>query len=408
MNKLLRNARRRVRSQLAIRSLLLSRHRRVTAGAKALATFAAVALVAFVAVVALSGVASAADLGGLAFGPLGMLGVMGLTLPRPLIQKLDPEVTPVGAATAEGVVGKFTLQRALLYRGIVLTGTYSDLVATADATSVLTYGVPIERIDVVAENGVVLHSVRPTDLVREKQTEAQQPLASMLVPPSAVAQGAQTGSFNIPLSFSLDNVKDGVDFMLPAWRFEQVQVLVYFQNCHSNLFVVGSSTGTVTVQTFSLNFMAVVDLPQSMIADPNKLIRDTSLLLRSYTEIVQAAAANAEYEIDCPRSADIERIYIMTEDANRSPVATILNAVSLVENGQVRRLSKVPAAALRAIGSEYQQATLPTGWHRIDFMRDSDTIQAALPATKLNSLKLVLDLAAVAGKVRVVFIRKAP
>lgn len=400
MRNFYRKACRRARQWAAIHAMLLSRQRRARNGARALVACAAVAAVAFALLVTFASPASAADLGG-ALAPLSILPfALGLTLPRPMIQRLDPKVGYNG----EGSVAVFELPRAMLYQGVVLSGNYTDTLSVA-ATSVKTYGVPIDRIDVVAENGITLHSIRPTDLVREKQTEAGQPLASMLVPPTVVTATANAGSHQIPLTFQLDDCRDGQDFMLPAWRFEQVQVLVYFTNTHANIYTGG--TGVVTYQSLSLSYRAVVDLPARMIADPNSIVRETELLLRSFKERDQAAVADQEFLIELPRSHDILRVYIITEDASRDPVATILNDVSLVENGQVRRLSKVPAAALRSIGSEWQQATLPTGWHVIDFTQPSDTHKAALEAGKLNSLDLLLNVAAVAGKVRAVVVRKA-
>lgn len=399
MRKFLRDARRRARAAAFVREVLTRRSKRHAAGARALFAFGAVALLALVAVAAFAGHASAQTLGGAFGAPL--LGMAGVLLPRPKIDRLDPKVGYGG----EGSVAVWELPRAMLYRGFVLHGKYTDTLSVA-ATSIKTFGVPIERIDVTAENGTVLHTVRPTDLVREMMVEGRYPLASMLVPPTVTTATANPGSFEIPLRFDLDDVKDGGDFMLPAWRFEQVQVLVYFTNTHANTYTGG--TGVVTFQELSLAYEVAIDLPDELIADPNYLIQNTSLLLRRFKEKAVAAVADAESVIECPRSADIERIYIITEDANRDPVATILNAVSLVENGQVRRLSRVPAATLRTTGSRQQAATMPVGWHVIDFTQPSDTIHAALPATELNSLDLVLDLAAVAGNVRAVFVMKAP
>lgn len=350
-------------------------------------------------VLALLGLTVLADL----FAP-GIGAALAITipgLPRPMFVKINPKTTPVGA-TLEGFVAAFEIPRALLYRGLTLDLTYTDTLSVA-ATTVKTFGVPIEKIEVVADNGNTLHSVRPTDLVREQMTEAGTPLAHMLVPPTVVTATANTGSAEIPIKFTLDNVPDGEDFMLPGWQFEQVQVLVYFTNTHANIYTGG--TGVVTVQRCTLAYEAVSDVPQAQLA---AVASRTELLLRSYKERVQAAAADTEFTIELPTSADIERIYIVTEDANRDPVATILNDVSLVQDGTVRRLDRVNAATLRTIGAERLQTTLPTGWHVIDFTKLAKTIKAALPATQFNSLDLVLNVAAVAGYVRAYIVRKAP
>lgn len=321
--------------------------------------------------------------------------------PRPMVVKLNPKTTPVGA-TLEGFVAAFEVPRALLYRGFTLDLTYTDTLSVV-ATSVKTFGVPIEKIEVVADNGNTLFSVRPTDIVREQMHRAGTPLAAMLVPPTVVTATANTGSAEIPLKFELDGVPDGENFNLAAWQFEQVQVLVYFTNTHANIYTGG--TGVVTVQRCTLAYEAVASLTQG---DMQRIAAGNEILLRSYKERTQAASADTEFTIELPTSADIERIYIVTEDANRDPVSTILNDVSLVQDGTVRWLDRVNAASLRTIGSERLQTTLPTGWHEIDFTKIAKTYRAALPATQFNSLDLVLNVAAVAGYVRAYIVRKAP
>lgn len=375
----------------------LLRERRTAA--RLMFAFCGLATLAFVAVMFVASDASALSV--LTGGGAPLLAVGALMLPRPLLEDLAPKQGYGG----EGSVAVFELKRGLLYRGIVLHGVGIDTLSVA-ATSVKTFGCPIDRIDVEAENGTVLHSVRPSDLVREKMMEARQPLASMLTPPTVVTATANGFSFDIPLSFQLDDVEDGADFLLPSWQYEQVQVKVYFTNTHANLYTGG--TGVVTMSELSLSCSAVVDLPRHLTANPAHLPEQLEVLLRSYKEQANPAAVNREYTLELPRTADIERIYIVQEDANRDPVNTLVSKVSLIENGVVRRVNKLPFNALRSMNSENQQATLPVGVAVIDFTRESNTIRAALPATKMNSLVLELETLAVAGTIRAYMVRRAP
>jgi hypothetical protein len=303
-----------------------------------------------------------------------------------------------GLAFSENATTEVRIPKGLLLQGLVLSGSYTDTLSVA-ATSAKTRGVPIKNVSIIADGGKVLMSARPQDLIREAEIFEQTALAAIAAPPTAVAIGAQTGTFDIPLFFAEPFANDGMVSALPTWLYDEIVLRVDWGG-HSQLYVGG--TGVVSIaagQSIQLTGLGVQD-DFNKLGDPYVWGRRLSRALRSYKEVAAPGAANTQFTIELPRTADVRSLVIVAEDANGVPVDTIINSATLELDNSVRLYNQVPYRMLRAENAKVFGVAMPPGVAILEFAEDRD-ISDILQATKLSALNLILDVNNPAGTIRV-------
>jgi hypothetical protein len=310
----------------------------------------------------------------------------------------------VGLAFVENATTEVKLAKGFLETGIILSGNYIATLTTG-ATAVREYAVPIKSISLIGDGGKTIAAVKPADLIAEALIYEQAPLSAILTKPAAFGIAAHPGSFAIRLSFEEPNASHGDVTMLPTWMYDELTLRVEWGSV-AEVFVLGAGVGSVAMAVAPSVVQDGVEDDFSGLGDPFAWGARLLRALRSYKEAVVTAVADTEHTIELPRTADYRSIVIVTEDANGEPVATILNKVTLLVNNNQRQLSKVPAAALRQDNATLFGVPMPTGYHVVEFAEDGDIIPPAiLPARQFTALDLVLDKAAVAGKIRAYFKR---
>jgi len=304
-----------------------------------------------------------------------------------------------GLEYSAGNTREVRLAKGFLEEGLMLSGTYTSTVTT-DATAVRAYAMPIQQIQLVADGGKVLHSVRPADLVIEQLIYEQAAVADMLTPPDTftIVGGPYSCAFQLLLPFREPFAREGRITNLPSWIYDELLLRVQWGD-HAQVFVGG--VGSTVMDTLSVVQAGIQD-DFSALGDPfvwgRKLLRS----LRSYREVASAAVADQQFTVELPRTADYRSIVIVTEDSDGEPVGTIVNSVTLEIDNTLRQYSLVPQATMRQDNGKIFGVSMPAGVQVLEFAEDEDIIPPnILEATKMTSLNLILDKAAIAGTIRV-------
>lgn len=288
------------------------------------------------------------------------------------------------------------LPRGYLERGLLITGAGLDTISVA-GSAVRARGTPIRRISLLADNGKVLHAVVPADLIREQEYYEQMALAALVSPPPAATVAAHAFSFAIPLPFTEPMAALGNMTALPTWIYQELTLVIDWGG-HAELVVGG--TGVVTMSAVGLTALGIEEDFSALGPDANAWGRKMGRAIRAYLQVAAPAAATSEFNIDIPRSSEIRSLTIITEDADGQPTNAILNAATLLLNNSRMQIARKSAAAIRADNAKVFGISPPTGVYVLEFAEDRD-ISDVLVATALADLKLILDVTAVAGTIRV-------
>lgn len=302
-----------------------------------------------------------------------------------------------GLTFAENATREVRLNKGFLEEGLLISAKYTDTISVA-ATSVRAFPIPIKQIQLVADGGKVLHSVRPGDLAREAQIYEQSALAPIITPPPAVGVGAQAGEFNLFLPFKEPFAAEGAITNLPTWIFDELLLKIEWGG-HAEVMVGG--TGVITVQQLDVVQVGVQD-DFSALGDPFVWGRQLLRSIRSFKEEVVTAVADQNFTIELPRTTDFRSIVLVTLDANLEPINTIINRVTLEIDSTLRQVSRVPYNSIRSDNAKLFGVALPNGVSILEFAEDQDIVPPnILEATKMSKLDLIIDKAAVAGTIRV-------
>lgn len=307
-----------------------------------------------------------------------------------------------GLTFAENDTRRVKIPSGMLLESLVLSIGFTDTISSA-ATAARTYGVPIKKISLIVDGGKVLHSWRPSDLVREAQIYEQSALADLIAPPTALTAAAHTGTADIPLLFKEPFSNAGAATNLPTWLYDEVILEVEWGG-HAECYQGGA--GTVTIgSTQSVDVTAIgVTQDFSSLGDPYTWARKLGRTLRGYKEVDAPESADSEFIVELPRTADFRSILIVTEDANGHAANTIVNAVTLQVDNNLNQFNRVPARMLRADNAKVFGVSMPTGTHVLEFAEDMD-ISNILEATRMTALNLILDVTSTAGTIRVAYKR---
>jgi hypothetical protein len=309
-----------------------------------------------------------------------------------------------GLVFSENNTTEVRLPKGMLLSELLLSGSYTDTIAGASATAAKTYGAPIKTISLVADGGKVLHTARPADLIREGQIYEQCFITDINAPPTVLTVGAQTGSFDIPLPFVEPFANQGYTTALPTFIYDELILRVEWGS-HAQIYQPGASTGIVTIAaTQSINVTGIAMQENFVpLGDPFVWGRKLSRSLRSFKEVALPGAAQTNFTIDLPRTADIRSLLITFEDANSQPSDALCNFVTLEVDNNLRQFNTMLYRALRSNNSKVFGMIgtgMPKGCCVLDFAEDRD-ITKILEATKMTALNLILDVPATAGTVRV-------
>lgn len=294
------------------------------------------------------------------------------------------------------------LPKGLLERGLLITGA-GILTISGAGSAVRTRGTPIRRIALHADNGVVLHSVVPSDLIREAELYEQTALSALVSPPPAATVAAHAFSFAIPLMFVEPFAAMGNVTALPTWVYQELTLVIDWGS-HAQLVVGGA--GAITTMAVALTALGA-ESDFSGMGDARVWGRDMGRSMRSYVQVAAPGAASQEFAIEIARTADIRSLIIVTEDANGVPTDGILNDVTLQIDNIRRQFSRVPIAAIKVNNSKVFGIAPPVGTYVLEFADDRD-IANVLEATRMSDLRLILNTTAVAGTIRVFQKRLAP
>lgn len=306
-----------------------------------------------------------------------------------------------GFAYSENGTTSTKLPRGFLERGLLISGSGTDTISVI-GTAVRSRGTPIRRIALLADNGKVLHSVVPADLIREAELYEQAALAAMVSPPPNFTVAAHAFSFAIPLMFTEPFAAMGNLTALPTWIYQELTLVIDWGG-HPELVVGGVGVVTASVQLTALG----IDEDFSSLGDPYAWGRDMGRSIRAYSTVAAPGVATSEFSIDLPRTSDIRSIIIVTEDANGQPINTILNDVTLLLDNSRRQISRKPVAAIVADNAKVFGVAPMAGTYVLEFAEDRN-IADVLQASRLADLKLVLNVTAVAGTIRVFTKRLEP
>lgn len=302
-----------------------------------------------------------------------------------------------GLTFSENATTEVRLPRGFLETGLVLSVAFTDTISVI-ATAARARGTPIKSISVVADGGKVLQSYRPSDAIRHAEIYEQTALANICAPPTLLTVAAHTGTCDIPILFAEPFAgDDGILTALPSWIYDELILRVEWGG-HAQLYVGG--TGVVTVQSLTVTANGV-QADFSNVGEPAAVWgRKMGRSVTGFREVAAPAAVNTDFQFELPRTADIRSLMIVTEDANGQPVETILSAVTLEINNSLRQFARVPARMLRSENAKVFGVSMPTGTYLLEFAEDQ-VIGDVLEAGQMTALNLILDVAAVAGTIRV-------
>lgn len=311
---------------------------------------------------------------------------------------------PINPLPVDGGTSTHTLTPGQLEEGVLISVLYSANV-TAVGTAVRTYSMPVRRISLVA-GSTTLQQWRASDLIRIAQIFEQTPIGALLVPASGVAIANYTNlEAHIPLMFRQPGRGDKNDATsIPTWAYKKgvndLQLVIEWGSVTDLL--TGAPTGAVT---FTARGATVTQLDYADVAIPGNdsmaFARQFPVNLSSYKELVQLAVANTEAEIDIGTLVNIRALMIVTElTSTGEPTNTLVNKITLKEDNSLNVHENLPWASIRADNAKHFGLTLPTGVAILDFAEDGDIFKI-YRAQQKQSVKMILDTAAVAGTVRV-------
>lgn len=316
----------------------------------------------------------------------------------------------INPVPVEGGTSEFKLNRGMVESGIVLSTLYSVNVTGAGA-AVRAYSLPVRRITVTGDNGKVLQSWRASDLIRVAQIWEQTPIGALLVPASAAAVANYTNlEAHIPLTFAQPRVGEQQRFLtsLPTFGYADLTVRIEWGTVADLLTDGGTRAGTVTFTPAgtTITQLDYADFPIK--GNGLDLVRVMPVSIGRYIENVQAAVANAAFELDLGTTQNIRATMLIAElTSTGEPTNTIVNKVNLQEDNTNNVFANVPWATLRADNSKHFGLTMPVGVAILDFAQDGDAgrIYRAVDKAKV---KHILDTLAVAGTVRAVVMGVEP
>jgi hypothetical protein len=286
------------------------------------------------------------------------------------------------------------INRGLLLLGLMISVIYTATVTTG-ATSVRAVPTPAKRITVLADGGKVLHAIKGQDAIAKARVFEQTALANLVTPPSAVGVAAYPNcEAHYPIFCEQPFADNGKATALPSWAYGDLTLRIDW-GTHADLFVGGVGSISAAVATFTQIEAAGISIP-----NPKLFASTLGVSVDRAKEAAQTALAAAEFVINLPTLADVRALMITCEDANGEPTNAILNKVSILENNTTRVYSLVPAKTIRADNAKKYGLAMPVGVFIVDFSEDRDITQI-YPATKKDTLDVVLDVLAVAGTIRV-------
>lgn len=316
----------------------------------------------------------------------------------PTLRRID------GLAFRENDTTEVAIPRGFLEAELRLSLVYTATLTVA-GTAVKPRGTPIRRVQLVTDGGRVLQSFRPESVIKELEVFEQTALAAINSPPTGFGVGANAGAVDLVIPFRSMHANDPMLTALPTWVYESVILRIEWGTV-ADVFVGGAVAGTFTAAVVSLS-AAGVDDDFTALGDPYAWGRQLLRLNRTYVERPAPAAAQLEYAFELPRTAAIRAVMIETLDANGLGVNTILNAVTLEVNGQLRPVARMFARQIQAGNAKTYGVAMPAGLYVIDFAEDRDTLDI-LMATDFTTLVALLDVTAIAGTIRMHLIRHEP
>lgn len=309
-----------------------------------------------------------------------------------------------GLVFSENNTTEVRLPKGMLLSELVLSGSYTATIAGGPATAAKTYGCPIKTISLVVDGGKVLHTARPADLMRFAQIYEQALITDINNPPTTLANGAQTGTFDIPILFVEPFAAQGFTTAFPSFLYDECILRIEWGS-GPQIFQLGAATAPVTIAANQSINVTGIALQENFVplGDPFVWGRKLSRSLESFKEVAMPGAAQTNFTIDIPRTADIRSLLVTFEDANVQPSDALCNFVTLEVDNNLRQFNTMLYRALRANNSKVFGMIgtgMPKGCVVLDFAEDRD-ITKILEATKMTALNLILDVPATAGTVRV-------
>lgn len=309
----------------------------------------------------------------------------------------------VGLVYAENLTREVKLAKGFLETGLILSGAYTSTIGTG-ATAVRSYAMPIKNVSIIGNNGKVIQSWKPPDIVRESEVYEQAAKTAMLTVPAGFGPAAHAGEFNLFIPFASLFALESNATALPTWIYDELILRVEWGSA-AEIFVGPFITPSTVMDSLDVIQVGIQD-DFSALGDPFIWGRQLPRHLVGYKEAASVAVADGEFTIELPRTADMRSIFLISLDSDGEPIDTLVKNVTLKIDNTIEQLSKVVQRSLRADNAKLFGVAMPTGLQVLEFAEDKDIIPPnILEATRMTALDLVIDKAAVAGTIRAMFDR---